>query len=201
MVRAEGERVQHFIGSRCWCQGRDGQLSANCAAHDNTGSVYSEPTILTGLFTDIMQRKELASTGFFLPGDAIFSPPSGAVVSEGDKVVLLTPIAYGQGDALNRGSDSVDNLFYSATSAIFCMDENKARYYEGTDFRLASKTIEWTWTDKPTNGTNPTLGTRYTLKYKALVEWIAFVPPMERFSHGVDIGSKVMLRKRHLLGP
>lgn len=197
-VRSEGERVQHFIGSRCWCGGKDGQLDPNCRVHDVTGSVYADPQVITGLFTDLTQKKELASTGFFLPGDAIFSPESSVSVSEGDKIVLLTPIPYGKGDALIRGNTESDNLFYRADSALFCMDENKIQYRQGEDFTFDGKRIVWKWTGK--TGKTPLMGVRYTVKYKGFVEWIAFVPPMERFSHGTDIGSKVMLRKLHLLG-
>jgi hypothetical protein len=196
-VREEGEWVLHSIGMRCWCTGRDGQKDPNCQACDVTGSVYSDSTRIRGLFTDIMQRKELASTGLFLPGDAIFSPLTGDTVSEGDKITLLEPMPHGKGDALFRTNLDFDRLLYNALSAIFCMDENRTRYEEGTDFRLQDKTIIWQWDGK--TGKTPSYGCRYTIKYRAYIDWIAFFPPMERFSHGKDMGSKVFLRKLHLV--
>ena len=196
-VAAEGEQVLHQIGMRCWCCGRDGQLDPNCREHDITGSVYGPAMEITGLFTDIMQRKELAASGLFIPGDAIFSPLTGNEVSEGDKITMLTPLPHGKGDALTRGGGDADLLMYEATSGIFCMDEQKVRYAEGGDFRLNGKHIEWRWQGK--GGLTPRIGTRYSIKYRAYIEWIAFFPPVERFSHGEDIGSKVMLRKLHLL--
>lgn len=199
-VRQEGELVWHSIGMRCWCTGKDGQLRSDCKTHDITGSVYGERNEITGLFTDITQRKELASTGLFLPGDALFSPPSDVTISEGDKIVLQKPLPFGSGDALSRGAEKTDLLFYEAVSGIFCMDEMKAKYQEGVDYRFDGKQIEWHWTGKPAEGKSPAFGVRYTVKYRAYIDWIVFMPPMERFSHGADIGSKVALRKLHLLG-
>lgn len=152
---------------------------------------------MTGLFGDIMQRKELAATGLFLPGDAVFSPPSTSVVSEGDKIILLAPLPFGKGDALLRGTGESDRLFYAATSAIYCADEYGTRYYENTDFQLEGKNIVWRWAGK-TSTKAPGVGVRYGMKYMAHIEWIAFIPPMERFSHGDNLGEKVMLRKLHL---
>lgn len=196
-VREEGEQVLHYVGMRCWCSAKNGQLDPNCKAHDITGSIYADPVSMTGLFCDIMQRKELAATGLFLPGDAVFSPPTTSVVSEGDKIVLLAPLPFGRGDALVRGSGDTDRLFYAATSAMYCADEYGNRYYEKTDFQLSGKNIIWNWTGK-TSSAVLGAGVRYAFKYKALIEWIAFIPPVERFSHGNSLGEKVMLRKLHL---
>jgi hypothetical protein len=196
-VREEGERVLHAIGMRCWCQGKDGQLDPNCQAHDVTGSVYDEPVPIVGLFTDLTQRKELAATGLFLRGDALFSPLTTATISEGDKITLLKPLPYGAGDARIRGAGDYDPLLYKAVSGIFCMDEDRVRYREGEDFKLNEKTIIWEWAGKV--GKAPSIGCKFTIKYRAFIDWIAFFPPMERFSHGEDIGSKVMLRKLHII--
>ena len=197
-VRQEGEPVLHSVGTRCWCTGRDGQLDPNCEAHDVTGSVYGEPERLVGLFSDVMQRKELVATGLFIPGDALFSPLSNTVVAEGDKVTLQKPVPYGSGDARVRGNGDSDPLLYSAVSAMFCMDENRVRYYEKVDFIFQDKTIVWHWEGKA-GGAEPAFQTRYTVKYKAFIDFIAFLPPMERFSHGKDIGNKVFLRKLHII--
>jgi hypothetical protein len=161
--------------------------------------VYGERRLIVGLVTDIMQRKELANSGFFLPGDAIFSPLSGYTVSEGDKIIFTWPIPYGQGDPLVRGYADIDKIFYEADRALLCMDEERTVYNEGVDFRFEGKTIVWRWPGKPVTGREPRPGMRYTVKYCGYVEWIAFFPPMERMSHGVDIGQKVMLRKLHVI--
>jgi hypothetical protein len=177
--------------------GKDGQTDPNCKAHDATGSVYDDPVKIVGLFSDLTQRKELMSTGLFLPGDALFSPQNNVTVSEGDKITLLKPLPYGAGDARIRGNGDADPLLYKAVSAIFCMDEDRERYTEGKDFKLDGKSIIWKWQGK--DGREPSIGRRYTIKYRAFIDWIAFFPPMERFSHGEDLGSKVMLRKLHII--
>lgn len=199
-VTDEGEEVRHLVGMRCWCHGPDGQPDPNCTEHESGGWIYTNEQTIVGLVTDVSQRRELMETGVFMPGDAVFSPTSDVVVSEGDKIIFTWPLPYGQGDPLRRGFGAFDTLYYTATRAIFCQDENRVRYNEGIDFRFVGKTIEWDWTGKPVDGAKPALGTRYTVKYLAYIEWLVFVPPIERISHGNDIGSKVMLRKRHLVG-
>ena len=196
----EGEEVRHLIGMRCWCHGPDGQPDPNCTQHEAGGWLYTNERTIVGLVTDISQRKELMETGAFMPGDCVFSPLSTDLVSEGDKIIFTWPLPYGQGDPLVRGFEAADRLYYTPVRAIFCMDENRNRYTEGIDFRFVGKTIEWSWTGKPASGTKPASGVRYTVKYMAYIEWLAFVPPVERISHGVDMGAKVMLRKKHLVG-
>lgn len=198
-VEQEGETVRHLVGMRCWCHGATGQPDPNCTAHEDGGWVYANEQTITGLVTDISQRRELMETGAFMPGDCVFSPLSTVIVSEGDKIIFTWPLPYGQGDPLQRGIDLADDLYYVAEKAIFCMDENKVRYYQGTDFRFAGKKIEWVWQDKPVSGKKPAPGVKYTIKYMAFIEWLVFVPPVERISNGEDIGSKVMLRKKHLV--
>ena len=193
-VRAEGEKVWHSIGTRCWCQGKNGQLDPLCKDHDVTGSVYGPQQTIVGLFTDITQRKELIATGFFLPGDAVFSPLSGYVVSEGDKITLTYPLPHGKGDALVRGMEDSETLLYAPVSPILVIDDQRRTYRFETDFLFTGKRIVW----QP-GGNRPDLGQQYVVKYKGYIDWIAFFPVMERFSHGKDIGQKVLLRKLHLL--
>lgn len=199
-VREEGEWVWHSIGSRCFCTAVNGQVRSDCKAHDITGSVYGDRNEIIGLVTDITQRKELASTGLFIPGDALFSPPSNITVSEGDKITLQKPLPFGGGDALSRGVEKYDLLFYEAVSGIFCMDEKRIRYQEGIDYCFDGQHIVWQWTGKPAEGKAPPFGTSYTVKYRAYIDWIVFMPPMERFSHGADLGNRVAIRKLHLMG-
>jgi hypothetical protein len=195
----EGEEVRHLVGMRCWCHGPDGQPDPNCTEHEAGGWVYANEKNIVGLVTDISQNAELMETGVFLPGDAIFSPLSTDVVSEGDKIIFTWPLPFGQGDPLVRGITASDRLYYEGVAGIFCIDEDKTSYTQDTDYRLNGKAIEWDWTGKPVLGKKPAAGKRYTVKYQAYIEWLAFVPPVTRISHGVDMGAKVMLRKKHLM--
>lgn len=191
--------MRHLIGMRCYCHGADGQPDPNCTDHENGGWLYVNEQRIIGLVTDISQRRELMETGAFFPGDAVFSPTSDCTISEGDKIIFTWPLAYGQGDAIERGSGATDRLYYEAVGALYCIDENKVFYVFGTDFQLSGKYIYWQWEGKSETAKAPRNGTRYSLKYTAYIEWIAFVPPVTRISAGVDMGNKVMLRKKHLI--
>lgn len=195
----EGEQVRHLIGMRCWCHGADGQPDPNCTEHEAGGWVFTNESLITGLVTDISQNTELMETGVFMPGDCIFSPVSENIVSEGDKIVFTWPLPFGQGDPLKRGLLPNDRLYYEAVSGLACIDEDKVFYRQNTDYKLSGKNIIWEWVDKPATGKKPASGKRYTVKYQAYIEWLAFVPPVTRISHGVDMGAKVMLRKKHML--
>lgn len=195
----EGEEVLHSIGIRCYCQGADGQPDPNCPDHENGGWLYLDEHTIVGLVTDISQRRELMETGVFMPGDCVFSPVSEYLISEGDKITFTWPLPYGQGDVLLRGEGDSEALYYSAVKGMVCLDQNKRFYKQDRDYQLQGNQIVWNWTGKPEAGISPIAGLRYTFKYTALIEWIAFVPPITRISAGVDLGSKVMLRKKHLM--
>lgn len=194
----EGETVRHLVGMRCWCHGNDGQPDPNCKNHEAGGWIYVDEKQITGLVTAITHHKELIAAGVLETGECVFSPRSDYTVSEGDKIIFTWALPFGPGEPLKRGGGNSEPLYYEAAKSIYCIDENKVKYIEGTDFRFNGKTIEWKWTGK--TGATPALGIRYTVKYMAFIEWIAFVPPITRISHGEDIGSKVILRKKHLVG-
>lgn len=196
-VEEEGEEVRHLVGIHCFCHGANGQPDPNCKEHESGGWLYSDETTIVGLVTDISQRRELMETGAFEPGDCVFSPLTTNTISEGDKIIFTWSLPYGKGDVIVRGATNTDKLYYEAVSGIFCIDENKIKYSQDIDYRLQGKNIVWDWSGK--TGLKPSEGTRYSIKYRAFIEWIVFVPPVERITHGEDLGSKVMLRKKHLL--
>ena len=200
-VSEEGEDVRHFTGLKCFCHGPEGQPDPNCKEHEIGGWLYVNEQNIVGLVTDISQRRELMETGVFMPGDCVFSPLTPDTISEGDKIIFTWPLPYGQGDVITRSNVATDNLYYEAVRALFCIDENKVIYKQNVDFRLAGKLIEWEWPEKLDSALKPGYGTHYTIKYTAYIEWLVFVPPVERITHGDDLGSKVMLRKKHLVEP
>ena len=195
----EGELVRHLVGVKCWCHGPDGQPDPNCTEHENGGWLYIDEQQITGLVTGITAHRNLMETGVFNPGDCVFSPTSDVTVSEGDKIIFTWPLPAGQGDPVVRGLADYDTLYYEAVGGIVCIGEDGSRYRQDIDYRLEGKRIVWNWAGK-TGGTRPRLGLRYTIKYTAYIEWIAFVPPVTRISAGEDMGTKVMLRKKHLVG-
>ncbi len=184
---------------RCFCRDQHGHLDPNCREHDLTGNIYREEHEIEALVTAVNQHKDLIETGIAFPGDAVLSPLTEDVVSTGDKIIFTWPLPHGEGDALRRSYDDGDTLFYEATRAIYCGDQDGNKYRQGIDFLLREKRIVWQWPQKPLEGTAPATGTRYVVKYKGFIEWVAFDVPMERISHGNDIGSRVVLRKLHLV--
>ena len=198
-VTTEGETVRHLVGLRCWCiANKEAQPEPGCPNCHGEGFTYEDEKEIVGLVTSISGNRKLLEMGLFYPGDCIFSPLTGNTVSEHDKVIFTWPLPYGEGDALKRGNDDNDMLYYEAVSSIFLRDEDRVIYTENIDFRFVGKSIEWVWTGKPAEGKKPATGIRYTVKYRAYIEWIAFIPPVTRVSHGEDIGSKVFLRQRHI---
>lgn len=199
MVQQEGEIVRHSIGMKCWCHGADGQPDPNCTDHENGGWVYVNERQIIGLVTAISYHKELMETGVFMPGDCVFSPLSDDLVAEGDKITFTWPLPFGQGDPLVRGTGAADTLYYEATKAIYCIDQDRVAYKEGRDFYFDGKQIVWAWDGKGEDGKSPAAGKKYTVKYQGYLEWIAFVPPVTRISNGDDMGAKVMLRMKHMV--
>ena len=197
----EGELVLHALGMRCFCHGADGQPDPNCTEHENGGWLYMEETPITGLVTDISNRRELMETGAFMPGDCIFSPTSDVSVSEGDKITFTWALPFGQGDVLIRSTGASEGLYYAAVKGMVCIDENKTFYKQDRDYQLQGKEIIWEWDGKEDDpaAKTPAAGIRYSIKYTAFIEWIAFVPPITRISAGENMGDKVMLRKKHLM--
>lgn len=198
-VVSEGETVRHLVGLRCWCvANKEGQSEPGCPNCKGEGYTHEDEKEIVGLITSISGNRKLLESGLFYPGDCIFSPLTSDTVSEHDKVIFTWPLPYGEGDAIKRGAGDYDTLYYEAVSNIYLRDEDKVVYKENIDFQFNAKRIEWEWVGKPAEGVKPATDIRYTVKYKAYIEWIAFIPPSTRISHGEDIGSKVFLRQRHI---
>lgn len=198
-VREEGELVYHYAAIVCPCQDDKGMPDPNCKLHELGGYRYVDGRQITGLITGIENRKELMASGLFLPADCLFSPLSEEKIAEHDKIVFTWPLPFSGDVVLRSDIEDFDYLSYEADKAMVCIgdDENATRYYEGVDFQLDGKKIIWEWEGK--EGAKPDVGTRYSIRYKAFIEWIAFIPPSNRVSHGFDIGDKVFLRRKHLL--
>lgn len=198
-VKEEGEQVRHLVGIRCYCHGPDGQADPNCPDHEAGGWLFAAEEMVTGLVTDISQNRELMETGVFMPGDCIFSPLTEHQITEGDKIIFTWALPHGQGDVLVRGIGASDELYYEAIAGLLCIDQDKVFYKYGIDYRFDGKRVVWAWDGKSISGKQPAPGKQYTVKYTAYIEWIVFVPPVERINSGENLGSKVMLRKKHLL--
>ena len=201
--------------------GEEGAQTPFCERCAGQGYLYRSPILLLGLVTNVRYQKNLIESGFLTPGDMTFSPlPLATSVGGGcsgensrrvgafDKLTATWAQPVDDGHVLVRGAgtkaraegivthlaDNEDRLWYEPAGAIWCEDEDGVVYTESADFELGpGKIIRWI------NG-GPIVGKRFTIKYNAYFEWIAFQPPTERIDNSSkNIGELVYLRKRHIM--
>jgi hypothetical protein len=141
-------------------------------------------------------------TGFVNPGDCVFSvsPNLSNPPADFDKITFTWDenVSGGQviirGEALDRNKDLAPNedlLYYQASKAIYCEDETGKEYFQKSDFSFEGKKIVW---HHP-----PADRIRYTIKYKAYLEWLIYDSPMTRRDQDRDLGYRIILRKKHMV--
>lgn len=218
-----GEAVIHEVGLRCTCNNEDiyagftetgahvsrKRRMINCERCGGEGYLYRRAKKIIGIVTGIRETKTQIEGGWAMPGDSILSVKPGVEISGGDLITFTWPQPIADGQVVRRGasllSDNAtrklglesdeDRLWYNAYSSIYCEDEDGYVYESNADFILdTSKIIKWT-------GSSPATGKIYTIKYNAYLEWIAFLPPEIRRDRGRDLGTRVVLRKRHVANP
>lgn len=225
LIQNRGARMLHEIAISCTCRvedtyagikgdGTERRRDPYCRRCRGDRWLYRAPKVVTGLATSIRQQRNILDAGNTQPGDMIFSPSFDNKCAEAqrkigawDKLTALWDTPLDDGHVLIRGAGTAgenkdlktglqsneDRLWYEPAKAIWCEDEEGVKYTEGTDFELGpGKIIRWI-------GRTPYNGKRYTIKYSAYFEWIAFQPPQERRDReNNDIGQLVFLRKRHI---
>ncbi len=203
-------------------EGKDGRRTPFCPRCGGTGWLYRSPTLVLGIATNVRYQKNLVESGFVTPGDMTFSPLPGASSghscgSEGggerrigafDRLTATWAQPVDDGHVLVRGSgskaraegiityleDNEDRLWYEPAGSIWCEDEFGTVYTEDADFEMGpGKVIRWI-------GQGPRVGARYSIKYNAYFDWVAFQPPSDRVDRdGRLMGDLVYLRKRHVM--
>lgn len=225
-IERHGTTLIHAVAVKCPCRnedvfvsmGDDGADAVSVADHalcQNDRWLYRHPKEITGLLTSMNQQLTPVEMGWAQPGDVVFSPQlqdrgSGCEqrpIGQWDRLTSTIPqildggqvIVRGAGTAgANRGvtasaglAENEDRLWYEPSSAVMCVDF-LGNEYEPGDFVLGpGKKIVWV-------GRAPPPRRRYTLKYEGLLEWIAVLPPQERYDARENIGQKVLLRKMHV---
>lgn len=212
-----GTVVIHETAVKCTCQ-RDDAYEAmvfegkrryrrtECGQCGGDNWIYRRPREVKGLITGITQNRQLVEAGWMIPGDCVFSPPPSLAPAIGDfdKITFKHAQPVTDGQVVVRGSATrhenasrqtglkanEDRLYYIASRAIHCEDETGITYEEGQDFVFDGRKIVWNAHVPP--------GRAYTLKYEGFLEWLAFVPPMERRDGEASLGQRVLLRKLHV---
>ena len=205
LIANRGQILIHEIGIACTCRSGPhseavvgGGRTMNCTKCEN-GILYRQPLQIMGLIIGTSSNKQLVETGFINPGDCIFSisPNLKNPPADFDKITFTWPENVGDGQVIVRGLDATNNpvnneinpyglkpnedlIHYQGCEAIYCEDENEVVYHYNSDFYFEGRKIVWL------NG--PEDRVRYTIKYKAYLEWIVYNSPMTRRDKDTDLG-------------
>lgn len=209
-IRASGEIVNYYQGMKCSCTlMQDGsnlpdanRARPDCAACKGLGILWIGPTQIRGLVTNIEQQKDLLMAGIVTPGDLIFSPALQNTLYENDKIQLTWSVGIPfSGELIQRGTGSTDTSMYGIVSVPSegCITVDPAtgaitQYVPNVDFSYSGNVITWGLSDN-----QPSMGSIYSIKYSAVIDWIVFYPPQLRYERGTNLGQRVILRKKHLV--
>lgn len=211
-IKRHGEYVNYSVGMKCSCSGSvlttgssyadPNRANITCKVCGGLGIFWQTPTTIIGIVTNIEQHKDLVMAGVAQPGDLVFSPDLQNTLSSLDKIQLTWSdgVPY-EGELIVRSSTgNTDTTFYGVTSVVDCLvadpvTGNITHYKPNVDFTFnaTNPTNSITWN----TGKGPAAGTVYSLKYAAVIDWIAFVPPRPRYDNMINIGQRVVLKKKH----
>jgi hypothetical protein len=221
LIQARGEKVLIETAVACTCRNGDlhaalilregkpaNQRSLSCPQCQGDGFLYRNLRQIVGLVTslDPGRNRQLYEMGYSVPGDAIFSPSLRAgYVTDFDRITMCKPEPTNEGQVIMRGAhtlednaqyvtdleDNEDRLWYRPACAIWCEDSNGVVYSQGSDFVFEAKKMQWV-------GNQPDIGTLFTIKFTAYLEWVAYATPFDRVDRGRSLGQRVMIRKKHV---
>ena len=221
LIQARGEDVIIETGVACPCRNGDqyaalieregrpaNQRSLSCPQCKGDGFMYRNARQIRGLVTGVRptSNRSLIDAGFANPGDLRFSPElNAAPITALDKLTLLYPLPVNEGQVLMRGAATLeenqlfvtdleaneDRLWYEAVCTTWCEDINGVVYAQGADFTFEDHKIQWV-------GNQPDIGTLYTIKYEAYVEFVSYSDGLARFEQCRNLGQQVVFRKKHV---
>lgn len=208
-VAKHGERLAWRRASKCPCGVTEDpqRIRPSCKVCHGFGFRYSDPQTIIGLVTGVQHQKTLLQIGVVMIGDLMLglSPLDFTQIADWDSFKFLardvgTPY---DGDLRVRDADGpLDYLTYEAKQVYTCFSidpvtQLETTYVQGTDFTVSGR--ELTWLPKTGGGfKGPQARQKYSVKYSAEFDWIAFVTPMTRYDGEESIGMRAILRKRHL---
>lgn len=202
MVMRRGEQVLHARAQRCPCGSPDEPQRADptCAVCRGWGWKYGAEAPLTGLVVGMRSEKVLIASGIAEPGDLVLSlsPLDTTPVADWDRIRLTW--AEGQpyeGDVLTRAQYGPDRLMYEPSTvyrvfAVHPVTGDETDYVAPTDYSITGRDLVWVL------GRGPGVGRNYSVVYSVKsFDWMVFTMPMQRFERGRNLGTKVLLRRRH----
>lgn len=206
-IRKHGELVDYFRSMKCTCSiiptgammPDANRADPNCKACKGLGIVWEPQGKILGLVQNISQQKDLLQAGVASPGDLVLSPDPEYTVSDFDKIQLgwKDGIPY-EGQLVRRSMMETDTANYQIVSVVECAQidpssGNIHKYTPDVDFTYSGNTITWISSNKPM------IGSLYTIKYAAVIDWICFAPPQPRYERGTNLGQRIIMRKKHLV--
>lgn len=227
LARKRGEVVWWWASQKCTCaaarktikENRDtGKISHDslradlvCSVCGGNGFFWPVRRKIKAVVLDVNtgNSRELLAAGLATPGDLMMSPaPLGMRsfrISDFDKIIF--PHRGGQphaGDVLIRGQfdngliDIFPHPLGEITKIAYKSGSSMIYPEEGADYTYAKYDNEITWIDGGPNV--PPDGTPFSVSCHVYYEWIAFASPFERVENDNLLGSKVLLKKKHLVG-
>ena len=208
MINNRGMEVLHEIGLPCPCmtvqtdQGAVGSAQPGCPECFGRGYIFRDPTYITALVGNMTFSRSFIEMGFIQPGDLSLSPLTNArTISDFDRITLTVGMSL-DAQVIVRGQSSIltprppfltaqEDLLYWESSdgdAIYLEDED-ARVYTSGEYQLINRRIKWNV------GAGPAVGKKYTIKYKAFPEYIAWTTPVYIWDRDRSVGQRVMLRR------
>lgn len=201
--------------------GKARRTDPSCPRCNGIGFLYRAPRTVRGMVTSMKSQRNMLAAGYGTPGDMVFSPQfyanpqcTGSLsLSSYDKLTATWAQSVDEGQVIVRGAANMgenaalqtdinpdeDRLWYEPTEAVWCEDEYGTQYTEHVDQKQTGdfilgpgRLVRWVRNQPP-------VGTRYSIKYRAYLEWIVFVPPQERLDRdGINLGQLVLLRRRNV---
>jgi hypothetical protein len=201
-VQRHGDLVTWRRGYKCACGNEPDSNRAllTCVVCNGLGIRYGPPFFIRALVTGIRHDRSLVMTGIAQPGDLVigFSPFELQTVGALD--IFMLDRAQGEpyeGDLIKRRLDQPSDVLRYAPKVMHQVSSvnplsGVITVYPSGSYSLAGRIITWT-------GAAPEPGTIYGAHYFPVYEWIPYVIPMERYEQSVNLGQRVVLRKRHLV--
>lgn len=204
-IRDHGERLTYYAALPCGCGSTPDPARAdvNCPLCGGSGRRYQDGKELRGIITDIHREKSLLEAGIAHSGDCVLGlgPRERIIFADWDLVEM--PFWVGGsavwGDIIRRNPEGPDDFLPHVVKTMqVCESVNPetnevTAYTLGTHFVVSGNTLSWI-DGQP----QPDPDTFYVVRYTALLQWVAFLPPSDRYDAGRSIGQKVLLRKRHI---